>query len=337
MTAPTSITRGRAAVAAAAVLTALTALCAMPASAAFPPAAAGKTIHGYVAKDGALTPIDHPKAPSVPLSPDASAGTSATAINDRGEILGACGDTSRLGKDLLFVRDRTGRFTRIPDPFPRDSLTELIDINNRREIVGVSYATQADLDRGVSHGFRLDRRGRLTRIDVPGAALTAPFRSNDRGQVTGFYADADWGFHGFVWEDGEFTTVDVPGASATFLFGINNRGQTVGLYVDADGNYHGLLRGRGGAVRTLDAPGAALKLGGTTASSINDKGQVVGVVADERGGTRGFLYQRGVFTAIDGPNAAFTRGLDINNRGQFVGDYGTTPPARGRADGKETR
>lgn len=176
-----TFTRARAVVAAAAVLTALAALCAMPASAAFPPAAAGKTIHGFLIKSGTFAPIDHPKAPSAPMSPDASAGTSTVGNNDRGEILGAYGDTSRIGKDLLFVRDRKGRFTRIADPFPRDSLTELFDINNRGEMMGVSYATQADLDRGVSFGIGLDRRGRITRIDVPGAALTAPFRSNERG------------------------------------------------------------------------------------------------------------------------------------------------------------
>ena len=327
MTSLTSTRIARRGLAAIVAVLALAALGAMPASADFPPAAAGKTIHGFVIKDGALTPIDHPNAPSVPMSPDASAGTSATAINDRGDILGGYGDTSRIGKDLLFVRDRKGLFTRIADPFPRDSLTELVDINNRREIVGFSYATKADLDRGISHGFRLDKRGRLTRIDVPGAALTVPFRSNDRGQVVGFYADADMKFHGFVWKDGEFATVDVPGASATFLFGVNNRGQTVGQYLDSNGSYRGLLRSRGGAVTTLDAPGAALKLGGTLATSINDRGQVIAGAADERGGTRGFVYERGVFTPIDGPNAAFTRALDINNGGQIVGDYGTTPSA----------
>ncbi len=41
--------------------------------------------------------------------------------------------------------------------------------------------------------------------------------------------------------------------------------------------------------------------------------------------SHGFLVDRGRVTTIDHPNAT-TRPLDINNRGQVVGDYGTKPP-----------
>jgi hypothetical protein len=59
------------------------------------------------------------------------------------------------------------------------------DVNNRGDIVG-PYVDAA----GFQHGFRLDRRGCLTRVDYPG-----PLRSkneaigiNDRGHIVGGYS-----------------------------------------------------------------------------------------------------------------------------------------------------
>jgi hypothetical protein len=41
---------------------------------------------------------------------------------------------------------------------------------------------------------------------------------------------------------------------------------------------------------------------------------------DARGGSLGFVLERGRFRTIDGPNATYTRAMDINDRGQIVGD-----------------
>lgn len=159
------------------------------------------------------------------------------------------------------MRNRGGRFTAISDPAPGVANTQLVDINNRGWIVGFYYETMADVEQGISHGFLRRRNGGVTRIDVPGAELTRPFRANERGRIAGHYADGR-SLHGFVWEDGKVTTIDVPGAVATILYGINNRGEMVGAYIDDKGAYHGFLRKRRGAIRTLDAPGAAPTHGG---------------------------------------------------------------------------
>jgi uncharacterized membrane protein len=102
----------------------------------------------------------------------------------------------------------------------------------------------------------------------------------------------------------------------------------VAAVIDADGAYHGFLREQNGRVVTLpEAPGAQPGMGGTQPSAINDRGQIAGVAYDARGGSRGFLLERGVLTMLDGRGAVYTRGLDINNRGEIVGDYGTRASA----------
>jgi uncharacterized membrane protein len=315
--------RRRIALSAAALVAVVLATGAVQVSADVPPAGHGTTSHGFLAKNGALSTIDHPDAATIPRTADLQTGTGTLGINDRGEIVGVYEGRDRIVRH--FVRSRKGRFNVIDDPpgTSADRLSyETLDINNRGEIVGF-YNDDQDL---TTRGFLRTKKARFVDINVPGSLQTGPLKVNDRRQVVGIYVDAG-GVHGFLWDDGAFETIDVPGATATVAIGINNRGQIVGSYVDAGGAYHGFVRSRRGAVTTLpDAPGADPGSGGTQPASINERGQIVGVGYDAQGGSRGFLFERGHFRPIDGPNAIYTRVLDINNRGQMVGDYGTQPP-----------
>jgi uncharacterized membrane protein len=316
--------RGLGAIAATVAL-ALLVIGARPAPADPPPAAAGTTSHGFLVDRGVITTLEHPKAMTIPATPEEQAGTATTGIDDRGRVLGAY-----LGRDRVirhFVRDRKGRFETIEDPPGGSDADEYVDINNRGEIVGFYN----DAEGVTTTGFLRGKRGRFTSIDVPGSLLTGPLKVNDRRQVVGIYVDAaDGDLHGFLWDDGDFETIDVPGAASTAVLGINNRGQMVGSYIDDAGAYHGFLRDRSGAVIALpEAPGADPTMGGTQPAAINDSGKIVGLAYDAKGGSRGFLLNRGVLTPIEAmPDAVFTRPLDINNRGQIVGDYGTKPPPR---------
>jgi uncharacterized membrane protein len=297
---------------------------ALPAAAKPPPAAAGSTLHGFLAAGGAFTAIDHPDAARIPSISGGLTGTDTLGINDRGQIVGMYEGRDRIIRH--FVRDRKGRYTIIADPSgtSADRLSyETLDINNRGEIVGFYNDDQGF----TTSGFLRTRRGRFVDIRVPDSLATAPVRLSGRGQVVGLYVDGGR-VHGFLWDDGDFQTIDVAGASATALWGINNRGQIVGTYVDADGAYHGFLRARKGAVIKLpEASGADPAMGGTYPHAINERGQIVGGVYDSQGGSHGFLLERGRFKLIGGPDATYTRALDINNRGQIVGDYGTKPPS----------
>ena len=340
---PTGILRSRMSVVVIGLLVAALGA-ATPASADPPPAAAGTTAHGFLLKRGALMPIDHPDATTIPATPTGQAGTATAGINDRGEILGLYEGPDRVVRHFLL--NRRGRFTEIDDPPDGPDGTafdEINDINNRGEMVGWYNDDQGS----VTTGFLRTRTGRFKSINVPDSQGTGPFRINDRRQVVGIYIDGDaqpepggiLPVHGFLWDAGEFETIDVAGAAATLILGINNRGQMVGSWIDKRGGYHGFLRDRNGTVTTLpDVPGAEPTAGGTQPSSINDRGRITGLAYDAQGGSRAFVYKRGRYTLFEGTrDATYTRAVDINNRGRIVGDYGTQLPtadseARARHD-----
>jgi hypothetical protein len=62
---------------------------------------------------------------------------------------------------------------------------------------------------------------------------------NDRGVITGFYADSNGAEHGFVDIGGAFRTTGPRESDFTDAFGINDRGQIVGSSDVGDG--HGFL------------------------------------------------------------------------------------------------
>ncbi|HVE72501.1 MAG TPA: hypothetical protein VNI54_14145 [Thermoanaerobaculia bacterium] len=128
-----------------------------------------------------------------------------------------------------------------------------------------------------------------------------------------------------------FTTIEFPGfASVTVPLSINNHGDIVGFYDDSNGAIHGYLRRNGGDFVSVDFPGSV----GTSALSINDRGDIVGTYFDPAGFQHGFLLSDGVFTSIDYPGAAQTKGIifelaaglgtagfGLNRHGDIVGEY----------------
>jgi probable HAF family extracellular repeat protein len=84
----------------------------------------------------------------------------------------------------------------------------------------------------AAHGFLFDD-GVFTRIDFPGAPLTATQGINNRGQIVGAFGETAEQPHGFLLDGGVFTQIDFPGAILTSLFAINNRSQIVGRFADA--------------------------------------------------------------------------------------------------------
>ena len=113
-------------------------------------------------------------------------------------------------------------------------------ISRRGHIVG-NYSFSNVENQGS--GFLLNG-GNFTSIDFPGATLTWITGINPRGEILGFYLDADGNMHGFVLSNGNFKSIDIPGALFTEANGINPEGDIVGRYVTSDGKVHGYLLSR---------------------------------------------------------------------------------------------
>src|SRR5947209_2223191 len=156
------------------------------------------------------------------------------------------------------------------------------------------------------------RAATFTTFDAPGAG-TGPGQGtfatslNPAGAITGYYADANSVFHGFLRApDGSLTTFDAPGAGAgadlrqgTFPKSINPTGAITGYYIDARNLIHGFLRSSEGAITTFDAPDVGAFLG-TFALSINATGAIAGYYFG--GATLGY---HGFLRAPDGAFTTF--------------------------------
>jgi uncharacterized membrane protein len=177
--------------------------------------------------------------------------TTAAGVNERGEVVGTYVDRGTpKGPDGLYQEFhgylwQHGRFRTID--IPRARGTELYEINNRGDMIGIYAGTRAR----DQHAFLLDRRGRITEIKVRGGRYTIPFGLNDHGQIVGYTSNVApdgtaTNIHGFALlkgVDGPVTRVNVPGAPQTAALGINDQGKIVGAYENP--NATGLQRADG--------------------------------------------------------------------------------------------
>jgi len=242
-----------------------------------------------------------------------AADTTASGINDAGQIVGTFNDehmpwfansfglTGCDGCQHGFLYSK-GKFTTIDFPGAKD--TRVTAINNFGDMVG-TYSNASG-----SYGF-IYASGKFTTVPVfPGSI-------NNTGQILG--GDG-------IYHNGHITTLHLPGGGTDFPDGditlasdINDHGDLTGsvstdssayLYTDcgddrAPCEAFSYINGR---FNILDPHEAKVAFG------INNAGDIVGY------GTRGkgFLYSHGKFSTVDGLPA------DINNVEQVVGSFDTS-------------
>jgi uncharacterized membrane protein len=293
---------------------------------------------GFAASPEALSSLYDIISIDLP-TPDGEFGfTSLADINDKAEIAG--GFTNSTLGPYGFILDKKIRPTEVR--CSKDVVsTAPQSINKHGEIAGFASVIierisipEPPFERRITatRGFFLDKRGRCTILNFPGARLTEATGVNDNGIVVGDYVDAAGQFHGFVWDSGLFLTFDVPfaDASLTAPAGINNVGQIVGFYFDnnrteslPNGHAHGFLYDNG-VFTSFDFPHSTA----TIPFDINDEGRIVGIYGDENLVGHSFLFQDEQFATFEVPFAGvvFTDVSGLNNRGQIVGRYVVSNP-----------
>lgn len=214
------------------------------------------TFEGFLRRpDGRITTWAQPGACSAnPVQ--FCAGTGAVGINDSGVITGAYEDANYVGHGL--IRSPKGKFTAFDVRGAGSGQYEgtgcpgcAVPINQLGAVGGFYIDSSF-----VVHGYLRNPSGRITTFDIPGEGPygigcfnDCSLGLNDEGELTGYYADANNVFHGFLrTPDGEIMTFDAPGADTTAQAGhgtfpnsINDHGVITGNYLDANGVVHGFL------------------------------------------------------------------------------------------------
>jgi len=182
--------------------------------------------YGFLDQGGNYTTLNDPSSISTGY-------TNPSAINDRGDIIGNYIDVNSNIDGFL---DQGGNYTTLKYN-PNDVFTYLSGINNHGEIVGYDF-------NGTNFIYQ---NGNYTALSINGLANAI----NDKGQIAGYYGDANGNIHGFIYQEGTSTTVNYPGATSTYVYGINDREEIVGYYEDANGNISGFTA----EVKAVPEPG----------------------------------------------------------------------------------
>ncbi len=278
-----------------------------------------------------------------------SGGTStAYAINDRGQVVGA--SSSAHGDRAVLWQN--GQIIELPT-LGGDSMA--LDINNHGQIVGwsrprgasahaVMWENGAIQDLGMfqagedAFASKINAAGQIIGGSLaPPSALpgSLPFSAtclfwdqgvmtkvgslghiacrvldlNDKGQVLGLSdAAGAAGERSFVWENGVTTDLGSLGGGTTSARDINNRGQVVGAAPTAAGEWHAFLWEQG-LMTDLDPPGGT----GSEAAAINDAGAITGGIGIPQFGWHATLWQQGTMVDI-----GRTLDTDSTSYGRFI-------------------
>jgi len=215
-----------------------------------------------------------------------------------------------LGARLV---ERTFDVTTIDVPGALSTLAT--DINAGGDIVG----TYIDASHH-SHGYLL-HDGDFTTLDFPGSAFTEAWGIGPAGEIVGDYRFAGEpavNFHGYMrTNDGAFVPVNYPGHTNTIVQRILPDGTMLGCRHDGD-----LMASMRGV--TISGQGSAeiAVFASMNTGSTPDGRRVVGFYTNmEANRVEGFLMDDGEFTALFVPGSTLTRVLDINPRGEIIGNY----------------
>lgn len=231
------------------------------------------------------------------------AGSFATAMNERGDMIGASIDAADDYRAVVWWQGR-----RSPTVLGVEG-ARAGAINEKGHIVGY-----------VEDGLFLWRTGTVTYLRRSAVASYGAVAINDRDQVAGTATDRDDASRAFVWQGGRMTVLPTPEGMSSRAVSINNRGQVVGTVSPPGALPERAVLWQHGRMIELGTLGGA----GSTPVAINERGQVIGnsTVAGSSD-EHPFLWQRGRMTdLLAGTEATAGRVTALNDTGMMTGSAG---------------
>src|SRR2546423_163238 len=249
--------------------------------------------------------------------PGSGNSTTATGINDLGDVTGYFEDTASAIRG--FIRYADGTFSApIVEPNDVGNITVAKDIDNTGRICGYYFGSEiSDPYRGFFLSGTTFTEYGLSPNDTYVNGL------NDRGDFCGSFRKFS-DFSGFVVRADGYGASWGIGNGVTEANAINVHDGIVGNYTDdIDSTVHGYLRDTdvpfGNFRLPIDYPGASQ----TFLLGLNDGGRIiVGKYVDSVGATHGLILRRpNTFSSFDYPGATETSLNGINNLKLISGYY----------------
>jgi probable HAF family extracellular repeat protein len=228
-------------------------------------------------------------------------GSFGTAMNERGDIIGASVDAADDYRAVVWWRG-----ARSPTALGIDG-ARAGAINEKGTIAG--YAGDA---------LFLWRAGTVTYLRPSTVASFTSAAINDRDQVAGTATDHNDASRAFVWDAGRMTTLPTPAGATSRAVDINDRGQVVGTITRAGAATEQAVLWQDGRMTELGTLGGS----GSTPLSINQRGQVIGnsAAGESSDEEHPFLWQNGRMTdLLAGTGAAAGRVMALNDTGMMTG------------------
>jgi len=242
-----------------------------------------------------------PRYSATPLTATQGVASSATAINDAGQI------TLQVENRAFLYSD--GRFTDLQMPVATA-------INSSGQVVGYGSSSA-----GGMHAFFYSN-GTTTDLGTLGGQHAFALGLNDLGQVTGYVQGASPP-RAFILSNGALSFLGTLGGNVSMGVAINAAGQVTGCS-DVGFVGHAFLYSSG-IMSDLGTLGGLQSCG----NAINAAGQVVGSSLDASGTKdRAFLYSSGAMGDLGSLGSGPSYASALNSHGHIVGSSGFAPEDR---------
>jgi probable HAF family extracellular repeat protein len=171
-------------------------------------------------------------------------------------------------------------------PYPGDTVSGAIGINDRGQAVGTSGAC-APISPSIGAHALLWENSKFTYLGTLGGQLSnVAYAINNRGQVVGLSdLPGEVTAHAFIWQNGIMTDLGtLPGDFFSVAFSINNKGQVVGESCDVNFNCRAFVWQKGTMTDLNKLIPADSPLYLVSANDLNDRGEIVGQALEQSTG-----------------------------------------------------